>query len=122
MTPRELRELLLSGAPTEETYRKLTTEALGIWLSRATREKIERGKRFMYLRSTLIATVTVYLFFFHRDIGEARVLPWIIASYEFAYYALRKEKNELDYLIAYECYTKRVDELIQKTYPGWKPE
>lgn len=122
MTPRELRELLLSGSPTEETYAKLPSEAGGIWFSRPTREHIERGKHFMYFRSTLIAAVTVYLLFFHRDIGEAQVLPWIIVSYEFAYYTLRKEKNELDYLLAQERYAQRVDELLQRVYPGWKPE
>lgn len=122
MTPRELRELLLSGASTEEIYGKLPPEAGSIWFSRPAYERIARGKTFMYIRATLIAVVTVYLLFFHRDIGEATVLPWVIASYEFAYYTLRKEKNELDYLLARERYTQRVNEFLQKVYPGWKPE
>ena len=122
MTPSELRQLLLYAASTEESYNKLPPEAGGIWFSRPSREHIDRGRHFMYLRVALIAIVTVYLFYFHRDIGEARVLPYIIASYEFAYFTLRKEKNELDLLLAQERYTRRVDEFLQKLYPAWKPE
>lgn len=122
MTPSELRQLLLYAASTEENYNKLPPEAGGIWFCRPSRDDIDRGRQFMFLRAALIAIITIYLFYFHRDIGEARVLPYIIASYEFAYYTLRKKKNELDYLLAQERYTRRVDEFLKERYPAWKPE
>lgn len=75
----------------------------------------------MYLRVALIVIVAIYLFYSHRDIGEARLLPWVIAAYEFAYYTLRKEKNELDHLLAKERYTRRVDEFLHELYPASKP-
>ncbi|WP_457325851.1 hypothetical protein [Roseateles sp. P5_E11] len=122
MTPTELRQLLLYGESTDENFKRLPPEAGGIWCSRPTREQVERGRYFMYLRVALLAAATIYLFYFHRGIGEARVLPWIIACYEFAYYTLRKEKDEQDHLLARERYTSRVDELIHALHPRWKPE
>lgn len=122
MTPTELRHLLLYEASTEENYKKLPPAASGIWLSRPSKEHIARGRNFMYLRVALLAVTTIYLFYFHPNIGEARVLPWIIAAYEFAYYAVRKDKNEQDYFLAQERYVERVDELLHNLYPNWKPE
>ena len=46
----------------------------------------------------------------------------VVASYEFAYYTVRQEKNELDHLLAREHYQRRVDEFLQSAFPGWSPE
>jgi len=121
MTPSELRELLLSAASTEEIYNKLPPGAGGIWFSRPSRERIDGGRSSMHFRAALIAIAAIYLLYFYRDPGEASFMVFI-AMYEFAYYNVRKEKDELDYSLERERYTRRVDEFLQKRYPAWKPE
>ena len=122
MTPSELHELLLYGTSTEENHKKLPADAFVIWLGRPTRASIDSGRVTMYIRATLIAAMTIYLYYFHRDIGEASMLPPVIATYEAAYYMVRKEKNELEYSIARKDYVRQVKKYMQKQYPNWEPE
>jgi len=117
MKASELRELLLYAPHTEENYRRLPKEAGGIWWSRPSRNVYATGTKWLYLRLSLLAIASVYLLYFHRDIGEARVLLFVVAAYEFAYYNTWKEKAKFESIFADERYEASVDDLLAKLYP-----
>jgi len=121
MKPDELRDLMFYGPRTEDTYRKLPPEAGGVWWSHPGDGDFARSKTFMQLRVAILVAATVYLFYFHKDIGEARVLPFVIAAYEFAYYETVKEKKKLERFMAEERYRNRVDEMLADLFPGYRP-
>ena len=121
MKPDELRDLMLYAPRTEETYRKLPPEAGGVWWSHPDDGGFAQGKTFMHLRVGLLVAVSVYLLFFHKDIGEARVLPFVIAAYEFAYYGTWREKAKLEQFLAEQRYRDRVGELLAKLFSGYRP-
>lgn len=115
MTPSELRELLLSGNFDKETYNKIPAEAHGIWFSRPKFDRhVTEGSQYMRFRVFLIAAGTIYLFTSHQCADYISTLALIIASYEFAYYAARKELSEQQDRLALESYIERVDKFIRK--------
>jgi hypothetical protein len=111
MTP---EDLLLSESITEDEYKTLSPNERGVWWSRPNRKHAVRALHFMRIRVASIVSAGLYVAYFHRDIGEANILLLVIACYEFAYYKVRKEKTELDYQLARECYVGRVAEVISK--------
>src|SRR3546814_17180331 len=96
MKASELRELLLYAPRTEDNYRKLPKEAGGIWWTRPSRGVYATGRKWLYLRLALLAITSIYLLYFHRDIGDARVLLFVVASYGFASSNPWKDKAKLE--------------------------
>src|SRR5690348_10812568 len=80
------------------------------WFMRPNREEIASVRRWMYVRSSLIALLWLYL---HSRSGSSEASPLILllVAYEFAYYILRKEKAEKDYSSAMERYSEQAKEL-----------
>lgn len=120
MTPIELRELLLYGPFNNETFEQLPSEVRGIWASQPNRREIDEAKRFMHLRVCLLVVGIIYLAVFYVNLVVTGWLVWIAASYEFSYFNLRSEKSELDYFLARERYSERVDDLLHKLYPRYE--
>jgi len=120
MTPSELRELMLYAPRTDETFRRLPTEAGGVWCSHPGEGDFAMGRLFMQVRVVLLVSAAIYLLFFHKSIGEAQVLPFVIAAYEFAYYNARRERETLTLYLARERYASRVNDLLAKLYPGYR--
>jgi hypothetical protein len=123
MSPSELRNSLLYRDEFEEVYLRLPREVLACYISRP---KNHEGdiRRWMFVRATLIALISVYLYWYYGGDSNdiVRFLAFVLVGYEVAYYSLRKDKNELDYTYARERYEERVNELICKLYPTWTPE
>lgn len=121
MTPNELRNLLLYGPRTDETQKKLPDSAGELWLNYPERENVERAKLGSYVRWVLIVLGIGYYAAFDRYNDLAGPLLFVVACYEFAYSNLRKEKNQIDYLLAIDRYEIRVDEYLGEKFKGYKP-
>ena len=101
------KDLLLAESLTEAQYKALPPEQQTVWLCRPTREKMVRAKHFMYFRVALLIAAMVY-YYWLPNIGEERVLVFMLLCYECAYYSARQEKSELDYVLAREEYIQKV--------------
>jgi len=120
MTPADIRELLLYAPLSHEAYRKLPSEVQGVWASQPKRGAIEETKQYMRVRVCLLVAGIIYLAAFHVSLGVAWVLICVAALYEFSYYNLSLEKSELDYFLARERYSERVDDLLHKLFPRYE--
>jgi len=95
---------------TTEQLKELSPDAVALWITRPTREKID-NKSGMYFRTALIIGAVIYL---HLWLHEYTFLlgAWLL-SYEFAYFNIRREKAEKDYSLAREEYIARAYEVDQ---------
>ena len=107
-------DLLLAEHITEDEYKTLSPQAQVVWMSRPSREHVVRSVYFMRLRVAMIVAVSLYFACFHKDIGEGNILLFVLACYEFAYHNVRKQKSELDYLLARETYVAKVEAVVSE--------
>ena len=125
MSPNEVHDLLHNPFPTDGSFEKIRKEipegTVALWIMKPTKSNIEEARRGTYTRSTLIAFALLYLIIYENFNGAAIGALIVMAGYEFAYTILRKEKNEIDNILAAERYRKEVNRFLRKTYPGYKP-
>lgn len=129
MSPNEVYDLLHTPFPTDENVqniekirKEIPEGAIALWIMKPTKSNIKEARWGTYTRSTLIAFSMLYLVIFEKFNSD--IWAWIVvvmAGYEFAYTTLRKEKNEIDNILAAERYRKKVNKFLRKTYPGYKP-
>lgn len=128
VSPDEVHDLLHTpffadkDAQIREKIRKEMPEgAIALWITKPNESNITKAKWGTYTRSALIAFLLLYLIL-HGKINS-NIWAWIVmvlVGYEIAYTALRKEKNEIENVLATEHYRKNVNKFLRKTYPEYK--
>lgn len=121
MSPNEVRDLLLWAPRSSENYQKIPKGAGSLWFSKPIKSNIEEARWGTYTRGTLIAFALLYFIIFESSNSAVIWALIVIAGYECAYTALRKEKNMIDNILADMAYSNNVDEFLRETYPGYKP-
>jgi hypothetical protein len=129
VSPNEVYDLLHTpffaskDAQSRENIRKEMPEgAIALWITKPNKSNITQAKWGTYTRSGLIAFLLLYLIIYEKI--NSNIWAWMVmvmVGYEFAYTALRKEKNEIENILATERYRKNVNEFLRKTYPEYKP-
>ena len=106
-----LQHKLLGDHLTEDEFKTLPKEARVLWIARPTREGIQRAKIGMCIRVFLLAAATIY-FAYRYGNGESFSLIFVLYGYEFAYYILRKEREEKDYREKRTSYIEEVEKFV----------
>jgi hypothetical protein len=128
VSPNEVHDLLHTPFHTDENSQNLEKirkeipeGAIALWIMKPTESNIKEARWGTYTRSTLIALLILYVIIYENFNSD--IFAWFamgMIGYEFAYTTLRKEKNEIDNLLAAEWYRKKVNKFLRKTYPEYK--
>lgn len=108
----QLRELLLNAPQTEENRKKVPSELGGLWLCRPDDRRTEYGKKWMYIRVSLLAALGAYLHFGSPSYEEIRMLFIVVIAYEFSYNILWKDHMQLKRWFDNDNFKRKVDEAI----------
>lgn len=110
----EIKDLMFRESLSKEELERLTDEQRVLWIgSRPTKNRIVNAKRSMAVRVTLLVIMTVYYLYRYNGACEGTALIFFLFMYEVAYYLLRMEKEQTDYLLAFERYSVRVEEALR---------
>lgn len=109
----EIKDLMFRESLSKDEIGRLTDEQMALWIARPTKNRIVNAKHSMIVRAALLAVLTSYYLYRYDGACEGTALLFFLLVYEVAYYLLRKEKEETDYLMAFERYCDKVDKAFR---------
>lgn len=121
MKPNELREILLNAPRTKENRERIPESALVLWLLKSDLPETNEMNFWRIVRSTLIAASLVYIVIAERW-NQMAIYSWFaLVAYEYAYSRSTKVVANLASRQSEARYIDRVNEYLEKSYPGYRP-
>lgn len=110
-----INKLIYEDKLSDEEFKSLTKEEGLLWITRPRKTHILDAKIYMIMRSSLLCVAFIYYVSKYGVSLDHDMLIGILFCYEFAYYSLRKEREERVYGDALGEWMEKVNQLKERT-------
>ena len=120
MKPNELRNILLKAPRTKENFERIPESAHLVWILHPNSSQRNDARFWRNIRRVLIVASLLYIVVAQRWNELALYLWFTVAAYEYAYSRSAEVVTNLASRQAEARYIDRVNEHLEKSYPGYK--